>query len=91
MEPQMDADTRRERLDQTTEKIIGCCYIVISVLGSGFLEKVYENALAHEIRKAGLKAVQQHPVKVVYSTPQSCFQSLSASCATPSGWVSIRG
>jgi len=62
----MDADTRREQLDQTTEKIIGCCYAVISILGSGFLEKVYENALSHEIRKTGLKAVQQHPVKVIY-------------------------
>ena len=62
----MNADTRRELLDQTTEKIIGCCYTVISILGSGFLEKVYENALAHEIRKTGLTAVQQHPVKVMY-------------------------
>ena len=66
MEPQMETDTRRERLDQVTEKIIGCCYTVISSLGSGFLEKVYENALFHEIRKAGLKAFQQHPVKVMY-------------------------
>jgi GxxExxY protein len=66
MEPPMNADTRRENLDQTTEKIIGCCYAVISTLGSGFLEKVYENALAHEISKLGLKAVQQYPVKVIY-------------------------
>ena len=62
----MDADTRREILDKTTEKIIGCCYKVISVLGSGFLEKVYENALVHEVRQSGLKALQQYPVKVVY-------------------------
>lgn len=66
MEPQIYANSRREGLDQTTEKIIGCCYAVISMLGSGFLEKVYENALAHEIRKAGLRAVQQYPVKVLY-------------------------
>ena len=66
MEPPMDADTRRELLDQTTERIIGCCYSVISNLGSGFLEKVYENALAHEIRKIGLTAVQQYPIKVMY-------------------------
>ena len=66
MQPQIDAESRRERLDQTTEKIIGCCYMVISVLGSGFLEKVYENALVHEIRKTGCKAAQQHPVKVLY-------------------------
>jgi len=66
MEPPMDADIRREILDQKTEKIIGCCYTVISILGAGFLEKVYENALAHEIRKTGLSALQQLPVKVHY-------------------------
>ena len=32
--------------------------------GHGHLEKVYENALAHRLRKAGLRAEQQHPIKV---------------------------
>ena len=32
--------------------------------GHGHLEKVYENALAHRLRKAGLEVAQQHPVKV---------------------------
>lgn len=30
----------------------------------GHLEKVYENALAHRLRKAGLEVRQQHPIKV---------------------------
>jgi GxxExxY protein len=30
----------------------------------GHMEKVYENALAHRLRKAGLDVKQQHPVKV---------------------------
>jgi len=30
----------------------------------GHLEKVYENALAHRLRKAGLSGEQQHPIKV---------------------------
>jgi hypothetical protein len=30
----------------------------------GHLEKVYENALAHRLRKAGLEVKQQHPIKV---------------------------
>ena len=34
--------------------------------GAGFLEKVYENALAHELRKAGFLVVQQHPISVWY-------------------------
>ena len=36
-----------------------------NVLGCGFLEKVYENALAIEIRKAGLTAVQQAGMEIV--------------------------
>ncbi len=32
--------------------------------GHGHLEKVYDNALAHRLRKAGLRVEQQHPLKV---------------------------
>jgi len=32
--------------------------------GHGHLEKVYENALAHRLRKAGLDVKQQHPITV---------------------------
>jgi GxxExxY protein len=53
-------------LNQVTEKIIGCAYKVSNELGSGFLEKVYENALAYELRKDGLHVLQQHPMQVQY-------------------------
>ena len=53
-------------IDQITEKIIGCAYIVAGKLGPGFLEKVYENALAHELRKTVLSCSQQVPLKVIY-------------------------
>ena len=33
-------------------------------LGHGHLEKVYENALAHRLSKAGLRVRQQYPIKV---------------------------
>jgi GxxExxY protein len=33
-------------------------------LAHGHLEKVYENALAHRLKKAGIPVAQQHPVKV---------------------------
>jgi GxxExxY protein len=33
-------------------------------LKNGHLEKVYENALAHRLRKRGLRVLQQHPLKV---------------------------
>jgi GxxExxY protein len=49
-----------------TEKIIGCSYRVSNSLGIGFVEKVYENALAHEIQKLGLKVARQLPIKVLY-------------------------
>jgi GxxExxY protein len=49
-----------------TEKIIGCAFTVSNTLGAGFLEKVYENALALEIQKAGLKVLQQYPIQVWY-------------------------
>lgn len=65
----MNADEihkRRHELDAVTEKIIGCIYRVSNTLGSGFLEKVYENALAIELRKSGLKAQQQYGIQVKY-------------------------
>jgi GxxExxY protein len=62
----MDAKTSPNDLDKLTERIIGCAYRVNNTLGIGFVEKVYENAHAHEMRKDGLKVVQQYPIKVVY-------------------------
>jgi len=52
--------------DALTERIIGCSYTVLNTLGPGFLESVYENALAHELRKAGLGVEQQRPLTVRY-------------------------
>ena len=49
-----------------TELVIGCAYTVANTLGPGFLEKVYENALAHEMRKNGLDVKQQYAVNVHY-------------------------
>lgn len=62
----MDADERRSRLDQITEKIIGCVHQVSNTLGSGFLEKVYENALAVELRQVSLQVAQQQRIEVRY-------------------------
>ena len=66
VKPPMDADERRLELDRITEKVIGCAYTVANSLGCGFLEKVYENALAHELRKAGLSVQQQQIIVVRY-------------------------
>jgi GxxExxY protein len=49
-----------------TETVIGCAMKVHQALGPGFLESVYEKALAHELSKAGLQVECQQPVKVTY-------------------------
>ena len=53
-------------INTITEQIIGCAYQVHKVLGCGFLEKVYENALAHEMKRKGLKVEQQVTIDVYY-------------------------
>jgi GxxExxY protein len=52
--------------NRISEQIIGCGFRVMNTLGVGFLEKVYENALAYELRKAGLLVSQQHAMVVRY-------------------------
>jgi GxxExxY protein len=49
-----------------TEKIIGCAYKVYNTMGFGFLESVYEKCLLIELKKAGLQAVAQNPITVMY-------------------------
>jgi len=51
---------------ELTAKIIGCAFKVYNTLGFGFLESVYENSLAIELKKAGFKVEQQKPIKVYY-------------------------
>lgn len=58
----MDAD----QLNKISGKIINAAYKVSNTLGVGFLEKVYENALMIELKKDGLQAEQQKPVKIYY-------------------------
>lgn len=53
-------------LNVISEKIIKGAFRVLNTLGSGFLEKVYENALAIELREMGLFVEQQKPLNVYY-------------------------
>jgi GxxExxY protein len=53
-------------INDITYSINGAIFEVNKVLGHGFLEKVYENALAIEIKKRGLIAESQKPIKVLY-------------------------
>jgi GxxExxY protein len=49
-----------------TEQIIRAFYEVYNTLGYGFLEKVYENAMAIELRLAGIPVEQQKGIVVNY-------------------------
>ena len=53
-------------LNELSEKIIGCVFTIHSKLGNGFLEKIYENALLIELKKAGLKTTSQKTIQVFY-------------------------
>ena len=55
-----------EKLNDLSNKIIGCAFTVSNTLGAGFLEKVYENAFAIELRNVNLHVEQQFPLKVLY-------------------------
>ncbi len=60
----MEEDQRN--LEVLSERVIGSAFEVLNTLGTGFLEKVYENALAVELRLAGLDVVTQAPLMVWY-------------------------
>jgi GxxExxY protein len=53
----MDALKRRDEIREMS-------YALHEYLGHGHLEKVHENALAHRLRKAGIRVAQQHPIAV---------------------------
>jgi GxxExxY protein len=56
----------REKLNGLSSKVIGAAQRVSTVLGCGFLEKVYENALAVELRSQGLMVIQQNGITIRY-------------------------
>ena len=49
-----------------TDKVIGCAIRVHRELHAGFVEEIYENALAHELAKEGLSVERQRILPVVY-------------------------
>jgi GxxExxY protein len=57
-------------INDLTYKVIGSAYKVHNVLGPGFLEKVYENALVLELKRLGIHARQQVKLPVVYEGQQ---------------------
>lgn len=64
VQPQM---TRAE-LDSLTERIIGIAIRIHSELGPGFVEKIYEKAIAYEFEKNEIDFKEQAVIKVKYET-----------------------
>jgi len=52
--------------EDITREIIGAAFEVYKVLGYGFLEKVYENALLIELQLRALKVESQKPIRISY-------------------------
>jgi len=59
-------DTTSLKHKELSEKIIAAAYNVHNELGYGFLEKVYKNALAIELKENRLKCALESPLKVLY-------------------------
>jgi GxxExxY protein len=53
-------------INEITYKINGAIFEVSRILGPGFLERVYENALMVELKSRGLRAINQAPLSVIY-------------------------
>ncbi|HEY0257789.1 MAG TPA: GxxExxY protein [Candidatus Methylacidiphilales bacterium] len=52
--------------DPLTERVIGCAIKIHKVLGPGFLESIYHQALAHELSKACIEYISEARLKVMY-------------------------
>jgi GxxExxY protein len=52
--------------DELTEKVIGCAINLHRILGPGFLENIYHQALAHELGKAEIPYVNEARMQVIY-------------------------
>ncbi len=59
----MNADFKHKSI---SDAVLCCFYTVYNSLGYGFLERVYEKALLHELTKRGIAALQQFPIHVYY-------------------------
>jgi GxxExxY protein len=62
----MNTDFGLKGSADVSRSVIGAAFRVANCLGVGFLEKVYENALAVELRLSGHEVEQQRPIDVRY-------------------------
>ena len=53
-----------QTINQLCDIVRETAYAIHLYHSHGHLEKVYENALTHRLRKAGMEVKQQHPIQV---------------------------
>ena len=63
-------------INELCELVRETAYAIHVYHGHGHLEKVYENALAHRLGKAGLKVKQQHPITSLMKMERSSENTL---------------
>jgi GxxExxY protein len=63
-ETQMLKEGKDYSLQPVTEKLIGAAFEVHNVLGYGFLERVYQNAMQVELKVRGIKVELEPKIKV---------------------------
>jgi len=66
MEKKKELIPLSDREEEIGKKIVNAAYKVHTALGPGLLEKIYEICFVHELRKAGLNAIRQIDIQVVY-------------------------
>jgi GxxExxY protein len=64
----MHADNTDYKHAELTEQIIREAFVVHNSLGSGFVEKIYENALCKRLQQSGLRFQQQPSIKVWFES-----------------------
>ena len=57
---------RLEKADRLSQEVIGAAIEVHRLLGPGFLEKIYERAMTHELELRGLVVQRQYEILVPY-------------------------
>src|SRR5580765_5451058 len=65
-----DTEAQKNRLNELSGTVIGACIEIHRELGPGLLESAYEECLAYELSKAGLRFERQRSLPVRYKEVQ---------------------
>ena len=65
-----NVEAQKAKLNEISGKVIGMCIEIHRVLGPGLLESAYEECLAYELSKAGLRFERQRALPVRYKDVQ---------------------